>query len=763
MGFSGSTRNLSIRQKLGLGYLSVFGVVMLASVVVYAMVQRTVREDIQANLHNTTALITDLVRTSAQVSIRNRLRAVAEKNREVVWHYYDQHERGLISEDAARRLATEVLLSQHIGSTGYLYVVDSRGVLQVHPVGSLLGTQQQDHTFILDQVDRKEGYLEYQWANPGEEAQRPKALYMAYFEPWDWIISASSYREEFEELVDVHDFEEALQRVELGPSGYVFVIDGQGEIVLHPMLEGSALGLENEQGLKIIDEIIELRQGTLQYTWRNPGEARDRQKLAVFDEVEELDWIVVSSSYEEDFLVPLRRIRFLFGLTAALLILLMAPLSLLVSAAVTRPLRELMATLRLARAGDLSVRVPVSSADEVGRLSAHFNHFLDQLQEREQQRDQALEEQQRLQKQLRHAEKLEAIGRLAGGVAHDFNNILTAIIGHTQMLHGQVAPDQKQHTKQILVASSRASELVRKLLSFGRKGSIQQAPVDAHGLVAEVCLLLRHSIDKRITIETDLCAPRALVRGDASVLQNTLLNIALNARDAMPDGGTLSFASREERDEDGQGWLHLDISDTGVGMDEQTRARVFEPFFTTKAVGEGTGLGLASAYGCVQHHGGTLAVHSEPGQGTRFSMRLPLPDRPPTPVAATRRQAPTPGQGHVVLVDDERLVRTFASRALTGLGYRVTTLEDGQAAVDYLRERASEVSIVLLDLMMPRLDGIDTFTHIHRLDPHLPVVLCSGYSERATDGLPDGMADFLAKPYYLEDLALVVERNQRKV
>jgi two-component system, cell cycle sensor histidine kinase and response regulator CckA len=386
-------------------------------------------------------------------------------------------------------------------------------------------------------------------------------------------------------------------------------------------------------------------------------------------------------------------------------------------------------------------------------------------------RDQTAERQasQRLQDsemRLRQHEKLGAIGQLAGGIAHDFNNQLTGILGFAELLSTRVRdPTLLRPLDHIMQAAQRSADLTRQLLSFARKGKVLTVTVRMHEVIQQVVDLLAHSIDKRIHIVTDLQAAPDTVLGDPGQLQNALLNLALNARDAMPNGGELRFSSRiieKPPKEEGSGprgsCLQIDVCDTGIGMDAETRRHIFEPFFTTKEAGKGTGLGLASVYGAVRSHGGTVRVASEPGHGSRFSVLLPLL----TDVIPESRQAAPAGRhdgASILVVDDDDAVRLLLVELLGGLGYHVTACVDGAEAVERFRSGWRDIDLVILDLVMPRMGGGEVFTAMKAIDPSLRVLLISGYSSQgaAQAILEEGACGFVAKPFHAADLGRQIE------
>ncbi len=376
----------------------------------------------------------------------------------------------------------------------------------------------------------------------------------------------------------------------------------------------------------------------------------------------------------------------------------------------------------------------------------------------------------RLEEQLRHAQKLEAVGQLAGGIAHDFNNLLVGILGYAELLAQSARdPQGKRQAEAIVRAATRAAELTGQMLAFSRKGPRALQPIDANAVVSDALGLLRHSVDRRIRIATDLRADGAWVRGDRARLQSALINLGINARDAMPDGGEFRLASDRLAlpgdDADAPlalvagDYLRLRASDTGMGMDDDTRRRAFEPFFTTKGPGRGTGLGLAAVYGIVADMAGAIAVSSALGRGTTFTIWLPLCAEP----AATA--VPTAGAaavcGRILVVDDEPMVRDLAAELLRRLGWTVDCATDG--ADGLARFGAQHYDAVLLDLMMPRMSGETCFRAMRAAKPTVPIILATGYADtELIERLrADGGAVVLTKPYRASDIAAALAQATR--
>jgi two-component system, cell cycle sensor histidine kinase and response regulator CckA len=392
-------------------------------------------------------------------------------------------------------------------------------------------------------------------------------------------------------------------------------------------------------------------------------------------------------------------------------------------------------------------------------------------------RTRAREQAEMLEERLRQTQNLKAIGTLAGGVAHDFNNLLTGILGYTWLLKQNADPTGEVYRAATVIenAAERAAELTRQLLGFARQGRHQEIELDLHALVREVTALLGRTFDRAIAIRHQLLAERSLLCGDPGQLHQALLNLAINARDAMPKGGELRFATEVISDQRVPRSAHprlqagdhllLEVADSGSGIAAADLPHIFEPFFTTKAQGKGSGMGLAMVYGIVQDHAGAIEVHSQPGQGTTFRLYFPLLDeqralRAKDSSGRPAASAPARGTGLVLVVDDEDLVRSMAKELLEELGYRVLTARDGIEGLEVYRESAQHVDLVLLDLVMPRMGGRECLRALQRLDPKVRVLLSSGWlGDEQERGAPlDGAAGFLPKPYQLAVLAAAVAR-----
>ncbi len=386
-------------------------------------------------------------------------------------------------------------------------------------------------------------------------------------------------------------------------------------------------------------------------------------------------------------------------------------------------------------------------------------------------RKQVEKERDRLESQLRQAQKLEAIGTLAGGIAHDFNNLLGGILGYSSLLLSKL-PLEDPHRKYVELierASSRAAELVNRLLGFARQGKYEVKPVDINQLIREVVELLVASMDKKIKIIADLCEEKLITKGDPSQLGQVLMNLCVNAQDAMPDGGELTICSQiihlderfvsEHLGSTPGDYVRVIVSDTGMGMDEETKAKIFDPFFTTKERGKGTGLGLSMVYGIVKNHGGYISCNSRLGKGTTFEIYLPL-SAEESPQFQEEKIDMVTGSASILVVDDEEILRELMKEILEDLGYEVLLASDGQEAIELYRKYLAKIDLVIVDMIMPKMGGRETYQELKKINPKVKTLLASGYSRDAAaqEILDLGVNDFLHKPFSLEEISKKVRK-----
>jgi signal transduction histidine kinase/ActR/RegA family two-component response regulator len=376
---------------------------------------------------------------------------------------------------------------------------------------------------------------------------------------------------------------------------------------------------------------------------------------------------------------------------------------------------------------------------------------------------------------LVHSQKMEAIGRLAGGIAHDFNNLLTAILGYADLLRDRLEHDPagRQSAELIRKAGEQAAALTRQLLAFSRKQILQPRVFDLHVMVTEMHKLLERVIGEHIRLERALGAGRSRIRADPGQIEQVIMNLCVNARDAMPRGGTLRITTENckvtslgELGDGSEGsltpgdYVVLAVADTGVGMDDATAARIFDPFFTTKGPGKGTGLGLATVYGIVQQTGGTIRVETAPDFGTVFRVYLPVENAPVDPIPeAPVRLAPSRHNETVVVVEDDPIVREFVCTVLSERGYEVLCAPTGAEAIEMISRRSGPIDLVVTDVVMPVMSGQDLVRRLATLLPNTKVLYVSGYSDNeiSDQGVLDPRIELLQKPFSPEELLRKVQ------
>ncbi len=415
-------------------------------------------------------------------------------------------------------------------------------------------------------------------------------------------------------------------------------------------------------------------------------------------------------------------------------------------------------TRRLTKDGEMcDVFISAASIrDQEGRITGMVVNLTD------------ITERKRLEDQLRQAQKMEAIGTLAGGIAHDFNNILGAIVGYTELAlyKSRLGESVQSELNQALKAAERATDLVKRILTFSRRVDTERKPLNLNLEVIQTVKMLERTIPKMISIELHLADDLYLIEGDSGQLEQVLMNLGTNARDAMPEGGRLvietenvvldqDYTDRHLGASPGN-YVLLTFSDTGHGMDSDTLRHIFDPFFTTKGVGEGTGLGLATVYGIVKNHGGHIIAYSQPGQGTAFKLYFPALQGETEQEGEERRPLVQTQGGHesILLVDDEDSILEIGQNFLESFGYKVMTAASGEEALRLYQEDPAAVDLIILDLGMPGMGGKKCLAELLNIDPRARVIIASGYSAQGlvSETLEAGALEFISKPYRLAQM-----------
>ncbi len=337
-----------------------------------------------SHLQNSTSLITSSIRTTATVAVRNHLKAIAHQNLEIAKHHIHLVEQGVLTQEEAVNRVQQIFLNQSVGSSGYIYCLNSKGIAVYHPNKGVENTDVTSFDFAREQIKVKEGYIEYNWRNPGEEKERPKALYMVYFEPLDWIISVSSYRSEFDELININDFRELVLSLKFGKQGYAYIFSTDGLVLIHPIIENVNIFERKEMPTEFVRQMVAQKQGIIHYDWQNPNEDEIHKKIAVFETVDELGWIIVSSAYLDEVIAPIFYARLVaYGLIVSMLLVSILG-AIMLSKRLTKPVEEIMNCLDSNTRSEVQKFLPTISDDELGRLASEVNRYILVVEEKNQ-------------------------------------------------------------------------------------------------------------------------------------------------------------------------------------------------------------------------------------------------------------------------------------------------------------------------------------------------------------------------------------------
>ena len=607
-----SWKNLRIRHKLMAGYLTLFiASITAGSMTIYLSVRKTIEKNIESELNNSTNALFNLVRTSTSLSIKSHLKAVAEKNREIVSHYYTLALEGKMTQEEAKQQAATILLSQSIGKSGYLYCINSYGTVTLHPKSAILGRDVSNFNFVQEQIKKKEGYIEYQWKNPGETKSRSKALYMSFFKPWDWIISASSYRSEFRDLIQVEDIRSNVLSMTFGRTGYSYITDGRGNTIIHPKMEGINIFAKENIPSNFFRTMLKKKHGKIIYSWKNPGESAPREKLVIYHYMPEFDWIVASSSYVDEFYAPLDTVGRIFFAITAVTIILVIFLTFKISSSITTPLARLMNHLeKSGTSNPFTKRLPVIAGDEIGTLTTYFNTFMDRLEQYSRDLELEIMERKDAEKALLGSEKRyrqalemgDSIRRRIGQNLHDdLCPHLLGIEGYCRVLQKRVetaSPDDSQRVENIRQLISDAARKARHL-----SRGLCPAHLVAHGLISaleEIC----HNVEAfsrircRLDARADIPLENKLKTHLFYIIQEAVHNAVKHGE---PDNITITITEEKS--------LYLvTVDDDGRGMGETSPSR---------------GMGLKIMTHRTRRAAWNIVWEKRAARGTRVKITLP--------------------------------------------------------------------------------------------------------------------------------------------
>ncbi len=541
---------------------------LLCNLFIYVYVRHNIEDRIESELTNTTAMIYNLVNTSMNVAIKNHLRAVAEKNLDILTALYRKVSAGALSREDARKRAAEVILSQTIGASGYLYCLDSNGGVAVHPRSEFIGTNVAEHAFVRQMMEKKQGYLEYEWKNPDEKNLRAKALYMAHFEPWGWIIAVSAYRSEFIRLVNIQDFRQSILSLKFGQSGYAFVFDRDGRAIIHPVLQDVNIFQTPELPDQYLKDMMQRKKGRSVYYWKNPGETRARKKLVMFNYIPEYQWIVASSSYLDELYQPLKTIRNVFIGISLLFFSIMLAVTFGISRTITTPLRQLMTRFSAATAGDYSARMESRSGDEVGQLARYFNRFMDQLEATQQALERDITRSKILEKQVMQAGERERMN--IGQALHD--DLCPHLIGIAG-LTAVIRKDLKSRQDPAADLAGKMGELMEDAVEKTRQLARGLCPVHlvSHGFQSAL-----EEIADQFAYYSGIRFECRMDEGVDILEESCAIHLYHIAREAVNNAVKHANCDRINIDlsrDGGDGQIHLKVTDNGTGIDPEPSGR----------------------------------------------------------------------------------------------------------------------------------------------------------------------------------------------
>ena len=792
-------KSLSVRIMVVFSFVIVVVVAIISLLVQHYVVQETTKTEINnARLQRDQAV--KMIEIAWENHLYHRKTLLAERQNllsdvtaiafGVIKNAREKFTNHEITEDEAKKLAMDTIRNMRFSNgAGYFWIQDCQKPIPymlMHPVvptldrkpcnapvcytalddGSNLNAK---FVEICEKSENKEAFLPYRWPKPTKDGLskiQPKLSFVKIYPEWGWLIGTGLYIDDIERESNKNlglvkeKIIKNLSSIRIAKSGYIFIFDDDLNFIAHPTLRGvnGENRLRPDTGTSVLKDLIDAYNGKngelLKYMWEKPGGKEDEyyKKIGIVSYFEPLGWYICASVYEDELEAPAQQLmaKILWASVALLCVALFFAWWL--SKSVSRPIVHLATTAKKIERGEIKTIEPQAGGlVEIESLATCLRDMLASLN--------------KANDRLRQTQKMEAIGQLAGGIAHDFNNMLSGIMGCAGLLENKL-PEDSPHLKYISMindSAARAAELAAQLLSFSRKQALLVSKTDVHSVILDSIAILENTIDKRITIHTELEARRFIVEGEYSQLQTIFINLGINASHAMPDGGDLSFYTKVIKvdhnwsGEDDSAFApesdHIEISvvDTGCGMSPEILTHIFEPFFTTKRLGEGTGLGLASVYGIIQQHKGMITADSVVGEGSQFKILLPLADEADElhePVEYDT-SALTAGTGTILVVDDEKVLRFILERILVDCGYQVVLAENGREAIDIYKKQADSIDLVVCDMVMPEMDGYECFLKLKSMNPEIKFMIASGFTkDNSIDELKrKGLNGFIKKPF----------------
>ena len=717
--------------------------------------------------------------------------------------------------EQARQTAFAYLRNFSFGNNDYVWVMDYNSHLLSHPDARFHGGSPQDMKDdqgnpIIDQLVEQairdgEGYYHYKWHRIDGEQPLDKVSFLRNYPQWGLVIGSGIYLDDLETEVRqrkeqaLADLRQALEEIKVAKTGYMYVFDSAGHMLIHPNNNLDGVTFTQHQnpvtGKPIYQELINVADTgrELHYRWDKPDDPGNYAygKLSLVRYIDGFDWYICSSVYLDELQSSSELLSTRIMILAAITMLATLLISSFFVNRITFPLEKLAATALLVRSGDLSARSGIKRDDEIGILASSFDAMVQRLRNSIETLDAKVKQRtDELLATSARAQRMNAVGQLTGGLAHDFNNLLSIIVGNLLLARerfGSQEPELDRLLAPAERAARRGADITHRLLAFSRRQPLQPEPVAIGHLMQEVVELLEGSLPGRfrLTCQQDPALASVCASIDPGHLENALVNLALNARDAMPSGGTIRFAARLLHVQHPQGWdelvkpgpyIEISVNDNGSGFSPTALEQAFEPFFSTKTGGNNSGLGLSMVYGFVKQSAGYIHVGNPPEGGA--CVRLLLPAFPAT-TAASHDMASSPaftlGGGLFLLVEDDPDVRAVVREQLTGLGVHVLEAEDGDEALFLLdtlepgqdqnpEQAPPRLTGVITDVMMPgAINGRSLARLVRQRLPDAVILLISGYD--SGQELASADQPLLRKPFDRSQLAaaLMKAANRRSM
>ena len=694
--------------------------------------------------------------------------------------------RGALSEVEIQRQILLVLDSLRFNEgRGYYFVysLDGKELLssdRFSPSGAEQEPRQEKTKNVISRLigiaeNEGEGFYSYSWIKPGADGQEhPKISFVKRFEAYDWLIGTGEYVDDMKAEIQ-NEVIQWIDHLRFSEVGYIWIHGTDLNMIVHPFYSRDTYPEWYRKGglgeyadpdgkhlfVEMRDVCLERGSGFVSYLWAKPNQEGVYRKLSYVELIDDWGWIVGAGIYIDDLENAIQqnnRTLDVYIRKDLIRLLSIVAFIILLSLILTRLFHiKITGAFRMFNEYFRNAALSKKSFDPSGLLFLEFQEMARYVNNMVDDRRAADEKLKISQEQLRQAQKMEAIGRLAGGIAHDFSNLLMAIIGYAEMMLWNPELDKKVRAamEEIQKAAERASSLTHQLLAFSRKQILQPVILNLNNLVADLDRMLRRIIGEDIDLVTDLNPGIGLIEADQVQIEQVILNLAVNARDAMPEGGAVRISTRnvilDERfcaehvpTEPGS-YVVLEFSDTGIGMGADIKEHLFEPFFTTKESGKGTGLGLSTVYGIVKQSGGYIWVQSEPGRGATFSIYFPLIGKQDSKKEGQKEpEALVGGEETILLVEDEQVVRQMISSTLQRVGYQVIEADNGKKALRLAKStKKSGIGLILTDVVMPDMSGDQLADRLPLRHKNTPILFMSGYpGSRDLGGRP-----YIQKPF----------------